>query len=171
MIWFINLLAKIFHWDMPSQDNILEVPIVPTPEAPTSPVQPVPYPVPPPLSFLTPKDAFHSTRVLCDEAGLTLDQKNTLCACIYQESRFDNEAVGNNGTSKDWGIVQVNDYFHIGKGKDFPSIAYVLDNPEECVKWMIKLSKQGKLNLWSSYKLGAYKKWLVPTSPMWLLKS
>lgn len=131
------------------------------------------------LLWDTPKRAWHSVRVLCDDAGLTYDQKNILCACIFQESRFSIHAVGRNKDPKtgkvwstDWSIVQVNDTqgWHIGEGLRFPSVQYVLDNPEECVKWMIGVMKTtGKLKPWSSYTSKAYAQWLPQTSAMWLL--
>lgn len=109
--------------------------------------------------------AHHNVRALCDLEGLSFEQKETLTACVYQESRFDINAkheniVDGKVSSTDWGIVQVNDYFHIGPGKDFPSVEYVLSHPEECVRWMCKLFKAGQANLWSSYSTGAYKQWL-----------
>lgn len=163
MKWLLNLIDAIMSrfYSVPSTDHsITEIPIVP--EAPELPVEEV-------LSFLTPKEAFHATRVLCDKAGLTFYEKNVICACIYQESQFKNEAVGKNSTSTDWGIVQVNDYWHIGKGRTFPSKAYVLDNPDKMVQWMIDMYKIGHLKLWVSYTSGAYKKWLVDNSAMWKL--
>lgn len=131
----------------------------------------------------TPRKAFKSTRMLADEMGLTVDQKNILCACIYQESRFKNyvspgvPTMNKNrrkdGTvsSVDYGIVQVNDFYHIGPGKTFPSLQFVLENPEKLVRWMIRCYKAGELWLWSSYKFGHYKQWLAAGSPMWDLRS
>lgn len=127
------------------------------------------------LYFDTPQNAWHAVRVLCDRAGLTVSEKNLICACIFQESEFSNNAhhvnKAPNGkpTSTDWGIVQVNDFYHIGPGKDFPSVAYVQLNPEKMVEWMIDMYQAGKLNLWSSYSSGAYKQWLSPSSAMWSL--
>lgn len=151
----------------------------PTPAPqPVPPPAPAPAPVPAPLSFATQHDAFHSTRVICDEIGLTYEQKNTLCGCVYQESRFLTNPKPNVNKdpktglvwSTDYGIVQVNDYFHIGPGKDFPSIEYVIANPEKCIRWMAGIMKAtGALQPWSSYTSGAYKQWLPLTSPMWLL--
>lgn len=136
------------------------------PETPT-----VPESVPPALDFSSPRAAYHSTRVLCDELGLTFPQKNELCACIYQESRFNNGAVGKNPKSTDWGIVQVNDTpgWHIGPGLEFPSVQFVVANPETCVRWMIRMYKEGRINYWASHSSGAYKQWLRPDSPLWTL--
>lgn len=136
------------------------------------------YPVEPPvvppkvsdtvlLTFLwdTPQNSRHSVRVICDEMGLTLYEKNLICACIMQESNFKNTAVGKNikdGVllSTDWGICQINDYWHVGKGKYWPSVASIVENPERAVRWMITLYKQGQLKLWVSYSSGAYKKYM-----------
>lgn len=144
---------------------------------PPSPIVPQQPPAPETLSFDTPAHAWHAVRVLCDNAGLTYDAKNVICACIYQESRFNNKAVNHNInsqtriiTSSDFGICQINDRFHIGLGKDFPSVTYVLANPDKAVQWMISMYRTGKLNLWVSYSSGAYERWLSPSSPMWALK-
>jgi hypothetical protein len=129
------------------------------------------------MNFDTQKQAYHSVRVMCDQAGLTVQEKNLICACIYQESQFMNSAKGQNRnkegkvTSTDWGICQINDYWNIGKGKPFPSIQYVQDNPQACVAWMIDMYKHGLLKLWCSYSSGAYAKWLGEKSPMWSLKN
>jgi hypothetical protein len=137
-----------------------------------------PVVVPPPepvLTFDTQHNAYHATRVLCDAAGLTLEEKNLICACIFQESRFKNTAKGvNRGPngevlSTDWGLCQINDYYHIGKNKDFPSVDYVLQNPDKVVQWMISMYKHGLLKQWVSYSSKAYLKWLSPGSPMWSL--
>jgi len=114
----------------------------------------------------TRKAARHSVRVIGDEEGLKWAEKDLICACIQQESNFDNTAVCNNKnkkgivTSSDWGIVQCNDYWWIGKGKQFPSVEYVVGHPDEMVRWMIKMYKKGNLKYWVSYSSGAYKKYL-----------
>lgn len=126
---------------------------------------------------------YHNVRVLCDLAGLNLEQKNIVCACIFQESRFrdyhtDGTPVDNPNRSKetglvwstDWGLVQVNDYWNIGDGKPFPSVGYVLANPHATAFFMIQEMKStGELKDWASYTSGAYKQWLSPESPMWAL--
>lgn len=155
------------------------IPVPPAPDpvpvsVPVSPVAPIATPT---YLWATPQQSYHSVRVLADLLGLSVDQKNTLCACIFQESRFKNSAVNHNKngygqtTSSDWGICQVNDYFHIGPNRDFPTVDYVVANPEKVVRWMIKLQLAGQLHLWSSYSTGAYKQWLAANSPMWLLKT
>lgn len=171
--------------DMTSTDNETYIDlstdggtVVPPKASPQDASKPPTSPLTTP-DFSTPQNAFHSTRVLCDEMGLTYGQKNILCACVFQESEFHVNPRPNQNKdpktgqvwSTDYGIVQVNDHFHIGKGKDFPSVQYVLDNPEACIRWMIGIYKAtGALQPWSSFSTGAYKKWLLPLSPMWLLK-
>ena len=165
---------------MPSTDHsILDVKIdsnvtATNDPAPLSESTGTPHTEAPVALWDTPKHAYHSVRVICDEMGLTVEQKNILCACIYQESQFMNGAVGKNKTSTDWGLVQVNDTpgWHIGPGLRFSSVQDVLDHPEKAVRWMVSVMKNtGKLQPWASYTSGAYKKWLVPTSPLWALKS
>lgn len=129
---------------------------------------PVPQPVPAtPVTELKwdKANARHSVRVICDEMGLTLYEKNVITACIQQESGFDNAAVGRNMRdgkllSTDWGICQINDYWHVGPGKKWSSVQQILDNPEKAVRWMITLYKQGQLKLWVSYSSGAYMKYM-----------
>lgn len=111
-------------------------------------------------------NAEHNVRVLCDLAGLTLYQKDVITACITVESNFNINAEHQNMNvagvvlSTDHGIVQVNDYYHIGPGKDFPSVQYVLDNPAICVNWMINKYKAGELDEWVSYTSGQYLKYM-----------
>lgn len=108
----------------------------------------------------------HSVRVICDEEKLTLQEKNLICAVIQQESNFNNRAKCENKKSgkvwsTDWGICQINDHYHIGIGKSFPSVEYVLSNPDKVVRFMIKMYRAGRLNLWVAFSSGAYKKFLV----------
>lgn len=113
--------------------------------------------------------AHHNVRALCDLMGLSYEQKQVLTACVYIESGFHVNAEHQNfkfnadGSrtleSTDYGIVQVNDYWHIGPGKEFPNVAFVLANPEACVRWMCRYYKEhGNLNAWCSFTSGAYKR-------------
>lgn len=142
---------------------------VPPPQIP--PPEMIPPTVPPittasPYLWNNRANSRHSVRVICDEMGLSLYEKNVITACIQQESNFDNNAINHNTnvagrvTSTDWGIVQCNDFYWIGAGKKFSSIKFVLDNPDKMVKWMCAMFKQGKLNLWVSYSSGAYKRYM-----------
>jgi hypothetical protein len=105
----------------------------------------------------------HSVRVICDEEGLTVSDKNDLCATIGGESNWYSKAIGkpNYDGSKDYGIIQLNSKFWIGEGKLFPTTDYVLNNPEPCVRWMCKQWKLGNKNWWYAYKNGSYRKFLI----------
>lgn len=171
--------------DMSSQDNDI-MPIV----TPIQPVKAVNDSIPH-LDFSTPQKAFKSVRVICDEMGLPLEKtvvledmghfypKDIVCAVVFQESEFltnpkPNQNKDKNGKvwSTDYGIVQVNDHFHIGKSKEFASIDEVLNNPEKCIRWLVGIYKAtGVLQPWSSYTSGSYKRWLLTGSPMWNLKT
>lgn len=118
----------------------------------------------------TPADARHSARVICDEEGLNLKQKNDVTACIQEESRFNPKAIGkiNKDGTQDFGIVQMNNGknkngvpYWIGKGCLFESVDEVLNNPERGVRFMARETKKyGYPKWWSSWTTGAYKKWL-----------
>ncbi len=91
---------------------------------------------------------------VCREENLNSQLTYELLKTINCESGYNPQAKNQNKnaqgkvTSTDWGIIQVNDYWHIGAKKDFPSVEYVLANPEACVRWMCKMFKAGKANLW-----------------------
>lgn len=140
-----------------------------TPTAP-APVKPAPKPTTPTVNpdALNPWDQSiagneHNVRALCDLANVNLEGKNIISACVEIESNFQNYYIGTtnpvihrnilNGRveSTDWGIVQINDFYHIGPGKDFASTDYVLANPTATVNYMIRMYKAGKINMWSSY--------------------
>lgn len=114
-----------------------------------------------------PLTARHAIRVIGDEQGLTKTEKDIICAVIQAESGFKNTAKNENKskttgkvTSTDWGLCQINDYFHIGQGKSFPSVSYVLENPAKVVEWMIRQYKKGNIYYWSAYKNGSFRKFL-----------
>lgn len=185
------------YWVLPYQDHA-EEPLAQSPPAqPVAtpvPAAPVAYPdarvQPPALLWDTPEHAWHSVRVLCDNAGLSLKKtilvdgmlyapKDILCSCIFQESGFDNRAVHKNAHTTDYGICQFNDGknpktgvpYWIGPGALFSTSQDVYDNPERAVKTMIECYKEGNLKLWASYSTGANKQWLKAGSRMWLLAS
>lgn len=110
----------------------------------------------------TQEKARHSVRLICDEEGLSVKDKNDLCATVGGESGWRPEAIGkvNFDGTRDYGIVQINEKYWIGKDKLFPSTDYVLNNPEVCVRWMCKQWKAGNKNWWYAYKNGSYKKFL-----------
>ena len=110
----------------------------------------------------TPDLARHSVRLICDEEGLSVADKNDLCATVGAESGWKPGAIGKPNTdgSIDYGIAQINDKTWVGPGMKFPNTQYVLDNPELCIRWMCKQWKLGHKNWWYGYKFGAYKKYL-----------
>jgi hypothetical protein len=101
-------------------------------------------------------------RVVCDEEGLTLDQKNTMCATIGAESGWHTDAINYNRNkdgslaSTDYGICQWNDYYH---GKEI-SPDDALHDPEKAVRLMCAYWKRGQRTLWMGYTSGNYKKYL-----------
>lgn len=147
----------------------MEIPPV-TPEiAPVSPDSIV-------YEWDTPQHNYHNIRVLCDEADLTVEEKNLICECIYQESQFINSAKHENKDasgqilSTDWGLCQINDYYHcLPHGTPFESAQYVVNHPSAAVQFMISMYKNGGLKQWVSFSSGAYKQWGEPSSPMWKL--
>ncbi len=110
----------------------------------------------------TPLDARHSVRLICDEEGLTVEQKNTLCATVGGESGWKPGAIGKPNTdgTRDYGICQINTRYWIGPGKLFPTTDYVLTHPEQCIRWMCKQWKMGYRNWWIAYKNNSYKAYL-----------
>jgi hypothetical protein len=113
----------------------------------------------------TPQQALHSIRLICDEEGLTLEQKDTLCATIHCESQFNTKAINvnymmKNGekvvASTDNGICQWNDFYH---AKEI-SPDDALNNPEKAVRLMCKYWKEGLRSQWVCYLKGAYKQYL-----------
>lgn len=129
------------------------------PEAPRAVLNPTA-----PYDFSTPKAACHSVRVICDEEGLTVAQKNLIAQVISCESGFNNKAKLENKKngktwSTDWGICQINDHYHIGPGRTFPSVEYVLERPDKVVRWMIQQYKAGRLSMWVCFTKGLYKKY------------
>lgn len=154
MAQILALIAKILNIDaqiVANRKNGTEVtPVLPPPATTEK------------LFWDTPEQAKHSVRVICDEEGLPFYLKNIMTDCVEQESGFRTQAKHENKnrqgvtTSTDWGIAQINDYYNIGPGKPFSSVAYVLANPEADIRWMARMFKAGKANLWSSYSTGAY---------------
>lgn len=153
-------------------------PTPPTPVVPPPAPTPAPKPTPAPtttLLFDTVQNSRHSIRVMCDNNGLSLYNKNVITACIEQESGFKNlkadgtpmihenfSRITGKLLSTDWGICQINDTpkWHIGPGLYFSSINDVTAHPEKAVQYMITMLKAGKINLWDSYVSGAYLKYM-----------
>ena|SRR3990167_10836873 len=115
------------------------------------------------LKWGTKEQARHSVRVLCDMEGLSVKDKNLITAVIDCESGFDTKAVNKNKDGRgsiDYGIIQANSYWYIGKGKPIASVEEALNNPEKCVRVMIQQFKKGRLKDWVCYKSKAYQKYL-----------
>jgi len=158
---FLKLLEALFVGEKPIHPD--DPPIKPTDEMTVDP-KPI-EPVKETLAWETPEKARHSVRVICDEEGLTVEQKNTLCATVGAESGWKPRAINKNvrdGIVKsiDYGICQINDYWHIGPTKYFKSPEEVLSNPEKCIRWMCKMWKAEKRNLLAAYNNGSYKRYL-----------
>jgi hypothetical protein len=124
---------------------------------------------PPKTAFYwnTPAAARHSVRVICDQEGLSWNDKNILDACVHVESGYNplaihpNKDISGKVWSTDYGICQINDYWNIGAGKTFPTSDFVLQNPEASVRFMCRMWKAGKQNLWASWTSGLYKQYLT----------
>ncbi len=173
-----NFLWAVVHGDRPMPTVPLTLPPNVEVEPPVAPV--VPQDVPK-YDWSTPATARHSTRLICDDEGLPLARdisvngkfyqlKDILCACVMQESGFHPLAIGKKNTNgtQDFGLAQYNNGknakgvpYWIGPGAAFSSVEEVLDNPEKNVRVMARCFKMGEAGLWSSYKTGAYKKWLI----------
>lgn len=107
---------------------------------------------------------------ICKDKKLTPFQTAEMLATLMFEAGFNNTLTNKNKnakgvvTSTDWGLCQINDYWHIGKNKSFPSVEYVLANPDKVVMWMADMWKAGKGKLWVAYSGGYYKKYFIEPS-------
>jgi hypothetical protein len=132
--------------------------------APAPAPSPIPEPPPAPVpsaKYLwdTKSHVRHSIRVICDEEGLTLAQKNLICAVIQGESGFDISIVHPNNDPRhttDYGLCQFNDYWY----RDSITPDQALHDPEKAVRLMIKQYRGGRLKDWVAYSSGAYRKYL-----------
>lgn len=160
--YFVSLVLNLFKQNTPQIAPTL--PPEQAPEAPTSPADAPKY------DWSTPAEARHSLRLICDEEGLTVAQKNDMSQIVHCESGYKNiihqniasktlsdGSVHSYVSSTDWGICMINDYWHIGPGKEFPSTDYVMNNPDACVRWMARMIKAGKRNLWVCASTGLCK--------------
>jgi len=101
---------------------------------------------------------------------LNWDEKNLITAVIQAESDFDSKKISprNSNGTRDYGIAQFNDGknaqgvpYWIGEGADFKDPIEVLNDPEKCVKVMIREYKRSNLRYWVAYKTGAYLKYML----------
>jgi hypothetical protein len=167
---FIESLVRLYKLlvsKLLTQQVSTPVPVV-VPEV----VKPISVPTVEELKWGNPTEARHSVRVICDLQALKLAEKNLICAVIMGESEFynylpsgkptihENRRKDGSLSSTDWGICQINDYWHIGPKKTFPSVDYLMANPQKAVEFMIQMYKAGNLKLWIAYSSGAYKKYL-----------
>ena len=112
------------------------------------------------VAWDTKENCRHNVRVICDLEGMTEQQKDDISKTIHCESDYNPNCVHPNYvngqiSSTDFGIAQVNSFWHIGPAKDFPSPEYVIANPEECVRWMCKNWKTGA-NMWVCHLRGLF---------------
>lgn len=68
-------------------------------------------------------------------------------------------------SSTDWGMCQFNDTpgWYIGEGLPFPSVEYLLANPQASVELMVKMFQEGQIGKWVSYSSGEFKQYLPTT--------
>jgi len=133
----------------------------PMPETPPITPQNAPTEVlPPKYDWSTPDTVRQSIRVICDEEGLTVKQKNNLSATVHCESGYKNlihpNMVNGKVSTTDFGYFMINDWWHIGPGKDFPSTDYVMNNPEVVCRWMCRQWKAGNAKAWVCFSKGLY---------------
>lgn len=161
MNWLMNLLLSFIDF-FAVVKTPLPAPVgpLPTPEPPT-PVTPhvEPPTKPQPYDWSTPEAARHSLRVICDEEGLSVYQKNLMSQVVHCESGYKTNLTNHNKDksgkvwSIDYGICMWNDYFH---GKEItPDEA--INNPEKAVRLMCAYVKAGRISQWSCFSLGLYK--------------
>lgn len=116
---------------------------------------------PPKYLWDTVEHTRHSCRVIMDTYGFTPQIKDLLCAVIMAESGMKIRAINHNTNgSYDYGLVQMNSTYWVGKGKLFESEQEVYDHPEKSVKFICDSYKQGRLDRWYAYTNGSYKKYL-----------
>jgi hypothetical protein len=159
---------KFFFTNRNDSEPLISPVVAPEPPPATIP-PPAPPTPPPPLTtpptskydWAGPTAVRHSVRVICDEEGLTVEQKNTMCATIGGESEYNPNAINYNRIngklySTDYGLCQWNDVYH---GSEI-SPQDALHDPEKAVRLMCAYWKRGQRTLWIAYKNGSYKNYL-----------
>ena len=95
-------------------------------------------------------------RICRQEQGLTEAETMDILGTIAAESSFDDKAIGRNTNgSVDYGIIQANSYWYIEKMKLLTKDE-ALNDPEKCVRVMIKRMREGFLKDWYGYRSKAY---------------
>lgn len=159
MKWFLSLIDSVGQFILDSL-YAKPVPVPTTPIQEETPMAITPsqsIPVPPYL-WDTPENARHSLRVICDEEGLTVEQKNTMSQVVHCESeykiaaRLDNKDKNGNIWSTDAGLCQWNSYWH---GKEI-STDEAFNDPEKAVRLMCQYVKNGQLKQWVCFSSGKY---------------
>lgn len=146
---FLKWLSSIVWGTSPPAPSVPVLPSNPPPAVPSTPT-PSPTPPLPKYEWETPAKARHSVRIICDEEGLTVEEKNLLCQVIHCESGFNINATHKNTDARqttDYGICMFNSYWY----RDVISSKDALRNPELAVRTMIKAFKEGRLKDWVCY--------------------
>ena len=154
-ISILQRLIELFKQLLANNEESINPPVITPPKPELPPLQA--------LRWETPAEARHSVRVLCDEMGLSVPDKNILCAVIACESGFNTQAINKNNDARkstDYGICQYNSYWYIGEGKPIASVDEALNNPEKCVRVMINQYKKGQIKDWVCYSSGKFAKHL-----------
>ena len=166
-----ELLRKggVYNPEMPSIDDLeLKLPVEPQMIDSTSvPFNHAVEPITPPtndataLMWDTVANTRHSCRVIMDTYGFLPKVKDLLCAVIMSESGMNIRAINHNKNgSYDYGLVQVNSTYWVGKGKYFESEQEVYDHPEKSVKFLCDSYNEGKLNRWYGYTNKSYLRYM-----------
>ncbi len=130
----------------PRADEVKDNPIINTPMQPQEPIQPPVVIAPPKYLWNNVPNIRHSMRVIGDEYGMTVHQKDLLCDICGCESGFDIHAkLINNPRSVDRGLFQWNNLYH---PEITDAIAY---DPEKATRLACKaiLNRQAH-QLWSA---------------------
>lgn len=163
-----HLITFLFRGRLePPEAQIQPVaPLIP-PSPPIMPPEPAKQPTATaPVIYLwdTPENARHSLRVICDEEGMTPQQKNLMSQVVHCESGYSIKATHpnlnayGNVASTDYGICQWNDWWHWIKSQEI-SPEDALNNPEKAVRLMCKYVKEGLISQWVCYSSGLYMKY------------
>lgn len=129
---------------------IVEPIIIKPPEPPPPPEVIIPNPEPKYL-WNTYENARHSTRVICDEEGLTVFQKNQLTETIKCESGFKPDVIhiNANGT-KDCGIAQLNEKYYLTPNN--MTCEDAISDPEKCIRITARAFKKGREHDWICWR-------------------